>query len=35
MLVSGHKSFQSLAIYQKTKDKKKIQMGQAQDLRTK
>ena len=29
MSVSGHKSMQSLAIYQKTKDKKKIQMGKA------
>ena len=29
MLVSGHKSVQSLSVYQKTDEKKKIQMGQA------
>ena len=29
MSVSGHKSVQSLAIYQKTKDREKIQMGKA------
>ena len=29
MSVSGHKSIQSLAIYQKTKDKQKIQMQKA------
>ena len=29
MSVSGHKSVQSLAIYQKTKEKEKIKMGKA------
>ena len=29
MAVSSHKSVQSLAVYQKTKDKQKIQMGKA------
>ena len=29
MLVSGHKSIQFLAVYQKTKDKQKVQMGKA------